>query len=173
LERNKKLHSEQLFFDFFPEWQNQKNHTAHNQNRKAHRNGILKSPRTYYSSTKGMDPKFLRNQRFAKKKSPKPCVQRKIAYHLRTMAQRHKDVVTKKFLARQAEQKVKDVAKKVAALKEKQKQRKEKKLQQPKDTKEKKERKPRPEKKNRKQKNPKKVKNPNKLKNRKLKNPKL
>jgi len=124
-----------------------KNHTAHNQNRKAHRNGILKPPRTYYSSTKGMDPKFLRNQRFAKKKSPKPCVQRKIAYHLRTMAQRHKDVVTKKFLARKAEQKVKDVAKKVAALKEKQKQRKEKKLQQPKETKEKKERKPRPEKK--------------------------
>jgi len=150
-----------------------KNHTAHNQNRKAHRNGILKPPRTYYSSTKGMDPKFLRNQRFAKKKSPKPCVQRKIAYHLRTMAQRHKDVVTKKFLARKAEQKVKDVAKKVAALKEKQKQRKEKKTTTTKRNKRKERKKTPTRKKNRKLKNPKKVKNPNKLKNRKLKNPKL
>jgi large subunit ribosomal protein L29e len=44
-----------------------KNHTNHNQNRKAHRNGI-KKPKTYrYPSLKGVDPKFLRNQRYAKK----------------------------------------------------------------------------------------------------------
>jgi large subunit ribosomal protein L29e len=46
-----------------------KNHTNHNQNRKAHRNGI-KKPKTYrYPSLKGVDPKFLRNQRYAKKKT--------------------------------------------------------------------------------------------------------
>lgn len=35
-----------------------KNHTAHNQTRKAHRNGI-KKPKTYkYPSLKGVDAKF-------------------------------------------------------------------------------------------------------------------
>ncbi|KAI9296440.1 hypothetical protein K502DRAFT_323780 [Neoconidiobolus thromboides FSU 785] len=44
-----------------------KNHTNHNQNRKAHRNGI-KKPKTFrYSSNRGVDSKFIRNQRFAKK----------------------------------------------------------------------------------------------------------
>ncbi|XP_028680448.1 60S ribosomal protein L29 [Erpetoichthys calabaricus] len=44
-----------------------KNHTTHNQSRKAHRNGI-KKPRTHRcESMKGVDPKFLRNLRFAKK----------------------------------------------------------------------------------------------------------
>ncbi|KAL6763362.1 component of cytosolic 80S ribosome and 60S large subunit [Haematococcus lacustris] len=44
-----------------------KNHTAHNQNRKAHRNGIKKPQKHKYHSQRGMDPKFLRNQRYAKK----------------------------------------------------------------------------------------------------------
>ncbi|KAL6773970.1 RPL29 [Auxenochlorella protothecoides x Auxenochlorella symbiontica] len=44
-----------------------KNHTAHNQSAKAHKNGIKKPKRQRYSSQKGMDPKFLRNLRFAKK----------------------------------------------------------------------------------------------------------
>lgn len=44
-----------------------KNHTNHNQNRKAHRNGIKKAPKYRKMSTKGMCPKFLRNQRFATK----------------------------------------------------------------------------------------------------------
>ncbi len=44
-----------------------KNHTAHNQTAKQHRNGIKKPKRERYSSTKGMDPKFLRNQRRATK----------------------------------------------------------------------------------------------------------
>ncbi|PKY39423.1 hypothetical protein RhiirA4_452609 [Rhizophagus irregularis] len=36
---------------------------------RAHRNGI-KKPKTYrYPSLKGVDPKFLRNQRYAKKKT--------------------------------------------------------------------------------------------------------
>ncbi|EWM29317.1 ribosomal protein l29 [Nannochloropsis gaditana] len=44
-----------------------KNHTNRNQSFKAHRNGI-KKPKNYVSkSLKGMDPKYLRNQRFAKK----------------------------------------------------------------------------------------------------------
>ena len=43
------------------------NHTAHNQTRKAHRNGIKKPKKQRYSSRKGMDPKFLRNQRYAQR----------------------------------------------------------------------------------------------------------
>ncbi|CAL9728996.1 large ribosomal subunit protein eL29 [Monosporozyma unispora] len=42
-----------------------KNHTAHNQTKKAHRNGI-KKPKTYkYPSLKGVDPKFKRNHKHA------------------------------------------------------------------------------------------------------------
>ncbi|BBM99756.1 large subunit ribosomal protein L29e [Marchantia polymorpha subsp. ruderalis] len=44
-----------------------KNHTAHNQSYKAHKNGIKKPKKQKYASRKGMDPKFLRNQRYAKK----------------------------------------------------------------------------------------------------------
>ncbi|XP_020586459.1 60S ribosomal protein L29-1-like [Phalaenopsis equestris] len=48
-----------------------KNHTAHNQSHKAHKNGIKKPRRQRQSSTKGMDPKFLRNQRHARKHGKK------------------------------------------------------------------------------------------------------
>ncbi|KAI8054472.1 ribosomal L29e protein family-domain-containing protein [Syncephalis plumigaleata] len=41
-----------------------KNHTNHNQNRKAHRNGIKRPQNFRHASRKGVDPKFLRNQRF-------------------------------------------------------------------------------------------------------------
>ena len=44
-----------------------KNHTAHNQSYKNHRNGIKKQKKQKYSSMKGVDPKFLRNQRYCKK----------------------------------------------------------------------------------------------------------
>ncbi|CAA6663409.1 unnamed protein product [Spirodela intermedia] len=44
-----------------------KNHTAHNQSFKAHRNGIKKPRKHRKTSTRGMDPKFLRNQRYARK----------------------------------------------------------------------------------------------------------
>ncbi|KAJ1805287.1 60S ribosomal protein L29 [Coemansia sp. RSA 2523] len=44
-----------------------KNHTNHNQNKKAHRNGIKKPKSHRHPSLKGVDPKFLRNQRFAKR----------------------------------------------------------------------------------------------------------
>nr|ABR87314.1 large subunit ribosomal protein 29 [Pristionchus sp. 15 RS5229] len=44
-----------------------KNHTSHNQNRKDHRNGIHKPTKQRYLSMKGVDPKFLKNLRFAKK----------------------------------------------------------------------------------------------------------
>jgi len=44
-----------------------KNHTAHNQSFKAHRNGIKRRKTFHYRSLKGVDPKFLRNLRFAKK----------------------------------------------------------------------------------------------------------
>jgi large subunit ribosomal protein L29e len=45
----------------------QKNHTARNQTYKAHRNGIKRPKKQMFQSTKGVDPKFVRNQRFAKK----------------------------------------------------------------------------------------------------------
>ncbi|KAM4853803.1 large ribosomal subunit protein eL29-like [Thomomys bottae] len=44
-----------------------KNHSMHNQSRKWHRNGTKKPRSERYESLKGMDPKFLRNRRFAKK----------------------------------------------------------------------------------------------------------
>ncbi|XP_059966300.1 large ribosomal subunit protein eL29-like [Mesoplodon densirostris] len=47
-----------------------KNHTMHNQSQKQHRNGI-KEPRSQYDSLKGVDPKFPRNMRFAKKHNKK------------------------------------------------------------------------------------------------------
>ena len=40
-----------------------KNHTAHNQTAKAHRQGIEKPNRERYASLRGVDPKFLRNRR--------------------------------------------------------------------------------------------------------------
>ncbi|KAF8164958.1 ribosomal L29e protein family-domain-containing protein [Crassisporium funariophilum] len=42
-----------------------KNHTNHNQNKKAHRNGIRKPKGTRTRSLKGVDSKFRRNARFA------------------------------------------------------------------------------------------------------------
>ncbi|XP_068659959.1 large ribosomal subunit protein eL29z-like [Aristolochia californica] len=48
-----------------------KNHTAHNQSYKAHKNGIKKPRKHRHTSTKGMDPKFLRNQRYARKNNNK------------------------------------------------------------------------------------------------------
>jgi large subunit ribosomal protein L29e len=44
-----------------------KNHTTHNQSFKAHRNGIRKPAPQRFRSLKGVDPVFLRNQRFARK----------------------------------------------------------------------------------------------------------
>lgn len=44
-----------------------KNHTAHNQTRKNHRNGIKKPKSQRYMSLRGVDPKFLRNARYAQK----------------------------------------------------------------------------------------------------------
>uniref|UniRef100_A0A914ZHI1 60S ribosomal protein L29 n=2 Tax=Parascaris TaxID=6254 RepID=A0A914ZHI1_PARUN len=44
-----------------------KNHTSHNQNRKNHRNGIKRPKKHRFMSMKGVDKKFLRNLRFAKK----------------------------------------------------------------------------------------------------------
>ena len=46
-----------------------KNHTAHNQTRKAHRNGIHKVKKQRYVSLKGVDPKFLKNRRRSFKKT--------------------------------------------------------------------------------------------------------
>ncbi|KAI1291748.1 60S ribosomal protein L29 [Halotydeus destructor] len=44
-----------------------KNHTAHNQNRKDHRNGIHKPKRMRKESMKGVCPKLVRNLRYARK----------------------------------------------------------------------------------------------------------
>ena len=49
----------------------QKNHTARNQTYKAHRNGIKRPKKQRFRSTKGMDPKFVRNQRWAKRNNRK------------------------------------------------------------------------------------------------------
>ncbi|XP_077302317.1 ribosomal protein L29 [Arctopsyche grandis] len=54
-----------------------KNHTNHNQNRKAHRNGIKRPKKSRFESTLGMDAKFLKNQRFSKKHNLKPLKQMK------------------------------------------------------------------------------------------------
>ena len=54
------------YFDTFTAFQS-KNTCAHNNTQKAHANGIKKKKRTKYVSTRGMDPKFLRNQKFCKK----------------------------------------------------------------------------------------------------------
>lgn len=42
-----------------------KNHTNHNQNKKAHKNGIKKPKSFRYPSMKGVDAKFRRNHRWA------------------------------------------------------------------------------------------------------------
>ncbi|KAI8893756.1 ribosomal L29e protein family-domain-containing protein [Globomyces pollinis-pini] len=44
-----------------------KNHTNHNQNKKAHRNGIKKPVKQVKVSLNGVCPKFRRNQRYANK----------------------------------------------------------------------------------------------------------
>ncbi|EFO98684.1 hypothetical protein CRE_15791 [Caenorhabditis remanei] len=44
-----------------------KNHTNHNQNKKAHRNGIKKPKKHVFLSMSGVDAKFLKNLRFARK----------------------------------------------------------------------------------------------------------
>ncbi|MBA0640167.1 hypothetical protein Goklo_023133 [Gossypium klotzschianum] len=48
-----------------------KNHNAYNQSYKAHKNGIKKPKRHRHTSTKRMDPKFLRNQKYARKHNKK------------------------------------------------------------------------------------------------------
>ncbi|ELW57896.1 60S ribosomal protein L29 [Tupaia chinensis] len=48
-----------------------KNHTTRNQSRKWHRNGIKKPRSQRYESLKGVDPEFLRNMCFAKKRNRK------------------------------------------------------------------------------------------------------
>ncbi len=57
----------ELFFFFFFLCFLKRNHTTKNQTHKAHRNGIKKPKKQRFLSLEGVDPKFLRNQRFAKK----------------------------------------------------------------------------------------------------------
>uniref|UniRef100_A0A0P4VLI8 60S ribosomal protein L29 n=1 Tax=Rhodnius neglectus TaxID=72488 RepID=A0A0P4VLI8_9HEMI len=66
-----------------------KNHTNHNQNRKAHRNGKKKPKRFRHESTLGVDLKFLRNMRFAKKHNLKPHQQLKRAEMRRQYRKKH------------------------------------------------------------------------------------
>ena len=78
-----------------------KNHTNHNQVRKVHRNGIHKAKRFKKMSTTGMDSKFLRNQRFAKKGMAVTKEEKEEREKLQKEAQ-------KKFEERQAEKKKKE-----------------------------------------------------------------
>ncbi|KAH7650193.1 hypothetical protein FG379_003273 [Cryptosporidium bovis] len=57
-----------------------KNHTNHNQNRKAHRNGIKKVKTYKKIATFGMNAKFLRNQRFCKKAVMKEAAEAAAAF---------------------------------------------------------------------------------------------
>ena len=51
-----------------------KNHTAHNQSRKNHRNPTRKPNPKLRVGNKGRDPKYLRNMKFAKKHNAKKAV---------------------------------------------------------------------------------------------------
>ena len=48
-----------------------KNHTNHNQNKKAHRNGIRRPKSNKHASMKGVDPKFRRNLKYAQQGTQK------------------------------------------------------------------------------------------------------
>ena len=48
-----------------------KNHTNHNQGHKNHRNGIKRPKRNLYQSLKGVNSKYLRCRRRARKLDPK------------------------------------------------------------------------------------------------------
>ncbi|XP_040602518.1 60S ribosomal protein L29-like [Mesocricetus auratus] len=77
-----------------------KNHTIHNQSRKWHRNGIKKPLSQRYESLKGVDPKFLRNMRFAKKHNKKGLkkMQANNAKAMSTRAEAIKDLVKSKVV---------------------------------------------------------------------------
>eukprot|EP00397_Hematodinium_sp_SG-2012_P069960 GEMP01124316.1.p2 GENE.GEMP01124316.1~~GEMP01124316.1.p2 ORF type:complete len:105 (+),score=33.01 GEMP01124316.1:59-373(+) len=80
-----------------------KNHTNHNQNKKAHRNGIKKSRQPRKMSYVGMDAKFIRNQRFAKKgmmnESPEAKAARQEASHVahQKLLERKKEETAKRL----------------------------------------------------------------------------
>lgn len=56
-----------------------KNHTAHNQTKKAHKNGIKKPKTNRYPSLKGVDAKFRRNHRWALHGTAKALAAKKAA----------------------------------------------------------------------------------------------
>ncbi|EEB08000.1 60S ribosomal protein L29 [Schizosaccharomyces japonicus yFS275] len=56
-----------------------KNHTNHNQNKKAHRNGIKRPQKHRYDSLKFRDAKFRRNQKFANRGTVKALYEAKTA----------------------------------------------------------------------------------------------
>jgi large subunit ribosomal protein L29e len=58
-----------------------KNSSQHNQQRKAHRNGITKPKTSRYPSLKGVDPKFRRNHRHALHGNMKALVRRTLEFH--------------------------------------------------------------------------------------------
>eukprot|EP00397_Hematodinium_sp_SG-2012_P068415 GEMP01110953.1.p1 GENE.GEMP01110953.1~~GEMP01110953.1.p1 ORF type:complete len:106 (+),score=28.78 GEMP01110953.1:204-521(+) len=86
-----------------------KNHTNHNQNKKNHRNGIKKSRRPRKMSYVGMDAKFIRNQRFAKKgmmnESPEAKAARQEAAHTahQKLMERKKEETAKRLKEFEAE----------------------------------------------------------------------
>ncbi|GMM48623.1 ribosomal 60S subunit protein L29 [Pichia kluyveri] len=56
-----------------------KNHTAHNQTKKAHKNGIKKPKTNRYPSLNGVDAKFRRNHRWALHGTQKALAAKKAA----------------------------------------------------------------------------------------------
>ncbi|TDL29472.1 hypothetical protein BD410DRAFT_892760 [Rickenella mellea] len=56
-----------------------KNHTNHNQSKKAHKNGIKRPSKNRTRSLRGVDAKFRRNARFALAGSQKARLEQRLA----------------------------------------------------------------------------------------------
>ncbi|XP_042215633.1 60S ribosomal protein L29-1-like [Homarus americanus] len=66
-----------------------KNHTNHNQNRKAHRNPIRRPKKQKHPSMRGVDPKFLRNMKFSRKHNISGKRQREITNQRAAKREKH------------------------------------------------------------------------------------
>ncbi|GAB1606630.1 60S ribosomal protein L29-1-like [Argonauta hians] len=84
-----------------------KNHTNHNQNSKAHRNGIYRPKRYRCPSMNGVDRKYLRNLRFARKHNVVAPKEERSKMHV----QRHKEKMVKRSAAQAAAKAAKSAVK--------------------------------------------------------------
>lgn len=86
-----------------------KNHTANNNSYKNHRNGIKKPKKYRFTSTKGKDPKFLKNMKYAKKgllgKRHQATLARNAYIHRKTMVRKAKKFAAEVVVRREAKRK--------------------------------------------------------------------